>query len=521
MKHLRNTTTGTACRAFLALPAILFLSAPVTLAAAPGPQESKPAAQKQQPKEAPAQQKTAKQIFQEKQAASQNGAKSKAELEALRQQGLKHKQELNKVATGKGAYGGAIDPEAKLEIPFGQDSHDFGNVMQGAMLEHSFRFKSSGPNDVIIRQAKPTCGCTVGQLQVVNDDGTMSPYTIGSPIAPGTEIELTAKVDTGNKRNKTQVRINVYANDPVSQHTLTLSAQVEPFMTATPTFVNFGELAEDATKESVIDVRVAKGEAVMLEMDTTRKLSKPQGMEVEMVPVNPNENGKSAHWQVKIKVGPNLKEGPLGYAMTLVTDKEIAGSKPLPDGRQKRYQINANVNGRVLGVLSCSPQYVSMGLVRPGQVVKRSMQVISHDSNFEIGNPKVTLRGYKGADFPWADHFKITTSPIAGRNGVSVELRLDGLPNNSDGSFKGEVVIETGHPAKPEMAVIFSGVCRSGIAAPTGATPQKKGVPLNNKVQQAKPAQTAKEPFTNKPSGKGVGAKAVKRPGTVKPSGGK
>ena len=354
-------------------------------------------------------------------------------------------------------------------------------------VKHTFRFKSAGINDLIIRQASPACGCTVGQLLLINDDGSRSPYELGNPIAPGREIELTAKIDTSYKRNRTQVRISVYANDPVSRHTLTLSAEIQPFMTAVPTSVNFGELSEDAEMETTIDVRVPRGERVALSMYPNRNMAKPQGMEVELLAINPDENGRSAHWQVKVKLGPGLKEGPLGYAMTLVTDKEIEGGKPNPDGTLKKYQINANVNGRVLGVVSCNPQYLSMGLVRPRQVVKRSVQVLSHDPNFEIGKPKITLRGYRGADLQWSDHFKVTTTPIAGKNGINVELRLDGLPDGSDGTFRGEMLIETGHESKPEVAVVFGGVCRSGVASrPADSDAQTKGVPTSNQVQATK-----------------------------------
>lgn len=541
MTHQRHTIKGTANRVLLALPAALILSAPGALASMASWQETQPAKQagdaKPQAKEAKkqaadagqeaaeAKKQKAAEMAAQKQAAVEGGAKSKAEKDALFQEGLKHKAELQRVAQGEGPYGGSTDKDAKLEIPFGQDQFDFGSVMQGAMLEHTFKFKSTGTTDVIIRQAKPTCGCTVGQLLVVNAEGERVPYTIGDPLAPGTEIELTATVDTHNKRNKAQVRINVYANDPVSQHTLTLSADVEPFMTATPSFLNFGELSEDAVKESTIDVRVAKGEPVALSMDTSRQLSQPDGMQVELVAVNPDDAGRSAHWQVNVKVGPGLKEGPLGYAMTLTADKEIDGGKTGPDGTPKHYQINANVNGRVLGVLSCTPQYVSMGLVRPGQVVKRSIQVLSHDPNFEIGNPKVSIRGYKGAEFPWADHFKVLTSPVPGRNGVDIELRLEGLPDGADTSFKGEVVIETGHPQKPSLEVIFSGVCRSGVGRPGQAGEDVgQGVPVKQPVNQVKPAVTpaggsvgAKETPAKK--GEAIGAKPVERPAPKKTGG--
>lgn len=366
----------------------------------------------------------------------------------------------------QGRYGGDVDPDAKLDIEFGSEKFDFGRTMQGEILEHTFEMSSAGKNPLIVRQAKPTCGCTVGEMLVEDGEGKMVPYNFGDPIDPGRKIQLAAAMDTKNKRNKTQVRINVFTNDPVGLTQLGLEATVEPFMTATPSFVNFGDLSEDAVKSETIDVRTSKGVPILLSLDESRPIPKPAGMEIALAAVNPGADGKSSHWQVKVNLGPNLKEGPVGYALTLVSDADMVGAKAQPDGIVPKYSINANVSGRVLGVLSCNPQYLSMGLVRPGQVVPRSVRLTSHDPNFTLGEVKVELKGYREEAFPWKDNFSTIVRPIPGQNAVDIELRLNGLPEESDGSFKGEMKILTGNEAKPEITVTFSGVCRAGVGRP-------------------------------------------------------
>jgi len=363
----------------------------------------------------------------------------------------------------QGRYGGQVDPDAKLLIDYETDQHQFGTVRQGMKMEHAFRMSSGGTAPLIIRQVKPTCGCTVGKVSTREaEDGEWKLYTMGEPIAPGTAIQVEAALDTSNKRNNTQVRINVYANDPVGLHTLTLGATVEPFMTATPTALMFGELSEDSVKEGTVNVRTAN-EPVMLRIDESRPVPKPEGLVVELTPVNPGEDGRSSHWQVKASVGPKLQEGPFGYQVHLVSDKEMENGKAEPDGSKEPYSIFVNVNARVLGVLSCSPQYLSMGLVRPGQVVGRSVRIQNHDETFELSNVQASVVGYKGEEFPWAESFTTNLRPVPGQDAVDVELRLEGLPEGSDGSFKGQVLIQTGHPKKPEVEVTFSGVCRAGI----------------------------------------------------------
>ena len=55
--------------------------------------------------------------------------------------------------------------------------------------------------------------------------------------------------------------------------------------------------------------------------------------------------------------------------------------------------------------------------------------------------------------------------PAADGKGVDVELTMNGLPEEADGSFQGRLFVTTGHPAKPEVAVLFSGVCRGGVGS--------------------------------------------------------
>ncbi|MCP3917759.1 MAG: DUF1573 domain-containing protein [bacterium] len=371
----------------------------------------------------------------------------------------------------KTQYSAQMNPNAKLEVEFGTESHDFGRARQGDILEHTFEMASAGTEALIIRQASPTCGCTLGRVEIADESGAMQEYVLGDEIPAGRKVNVTARMDTTNKSHKTNVRINVYTNDPIGLTQLGLTANVEPFISATPSFVNFGDLKLDSEQTQVVDVRTSQGEKVKLSIDDTRAVNKPQGLEVNLEAVNPEADGSSAHWRATISVGPDLKEGPLGYSLQLLTEREMpVTEEELAKLRQKdpnapkpRYRVSANVTGRVLGVLSYSPSFLSMGLVQPGLRVPRTMKLTSHDPNFKLDNVSVELRGEQGAEFVWKDHFTTEVKPLEGEAAVEVTLTLEGLPEGSDGSFRGEMVIKTGHPDKPEVPVRFSGVCRSPI----------------------------------------------------------
>ncbi len=396
-------------------------------------------------------------------------------------QDIKGGKRSDKDQTGAPAFRGEKDPKAKLTVEFGKEKYSFGSTRQGDLLEHTFELLSAGENPVRIRQASPTCGCTVTAVMVEGPDGKPVEYKLGDPIEPGKKVFISGKIDTTHKKNKTSVRINVYTNDPIGLTQLALQADIEPFIRVTPPFINVGDIKEGDTKTQVIDIRTSGGEAIGLQLDPANPIKRPEGMTVDLKPIDPQEDGRSGHWVATVTIGEGAKEGPIGWQIRLLSDKEMPDAvSKVKEGQRAFYTATASVNGRILGPLTFTPQFVSLGLVRPGQRVPRNVKVISHDPDFDLSNLKVELLGEQGKPLRWAEYFSTSIQPASGlANAVDVQLRLDGLPDGAEGSFRGVMVIHTGHPKKPELQVRFSGVCRSGVHQPTppksgpGKTPRK------------------------------------------------
>ena len=72
-----------------------------------------------------------------------------------------------------------------------------------------------------------------------------------------------------------------------------------------------------------------------------------------------------------------------------------------------------------------------------------------------------------GTDFPYADRFTWSIRPTEDEKSLELTLRLEGLPEDLNGSFGGFLNIEVGHPLKPTLGVRFSGVCRQSLAGDT------------------------------------------------------
>jgi hypothetical protein len=363
---------------------------------------------------------------------------------------------------------GGTDPnsKAKLTYEFGTESKNFGKCMQGDVLTHTFALQSSGEEDLVIKQAKPTCGCTLAQVAIQQADGAMAPYNFGSPIPPGRKIELTATLHTQNKRGHAASRINIFSNDPRGQSQLALEADVDPFFQVNPMNLNFNTVSARDTANDRVSIATTRSDVKVKLTAPTENI--PQGVSFEVAPIEPDAEGKSARWELIAHIGPNLVEGNLAYTIPLKSDIEIPGGEKLPSGSAPTYEISIPIMARVTGMISYTPAFVSLGLIRPGQVVSRSVRITSHDPEFKIPEPKVTVTGRGGTEWEFANRFSSVIRPVAGENAIDVELRLDGMPDTLNGSFSGELSIQVGHPEKPEIKLPITGVCRGAPATSQG-----------------------------------------------------
>ncbi len=80
-------------------------------------------------------------------------------------------------------------------------TYDFGTINQNDVIEHIFKFKNTGKNDLIIRKIKSSCGCTAA--------------TVGSKvIKPGEESSIKAVFNSRGKRGVQHKSITITTNIP-------------------------------------------------------------------------------------------------------------------------------------------------------------------------------------------------------------------------------------------------------------------------------------------------------------------
>lgn len=85
------------------------------------------------------------------------------------------------------------------KIKFVETSYDFGTVLQGAQVKHSFEFKNVGNDTLRIEQVKTSCGCTAAESSKI--------------IPPQKQGQIDVTFNTGSRQGKTSKTVYIYSND--------------------------------------------------------------------------------------------------------------------------------------------------------------------------------------------------------------------------------------------------------------------------------------------------------------------
>ncbi len=358
----------------------------------------------------------------------------------------------------------------RLEVD--KPDHDFGQRFEGEVLVHTFKMKSAGEGPLHISTAKPTCGCTVSQLEVISG-ADRAIYNFGDPIPSGTQIELTAQLDTKNKHSAASSKININCNDPRGTVTVGLVAALDTYFMIAPNQVDFGDVPMGAQGERSFEVIGKKPEPFKLTLDK----APPTGLKVEITPLEPTAEGKANRWSAKVQLTEEAKEGMLMHPISLSSDQLIQGAKPNADGSPAAYSATVMARGNVRGPIAVDQLYLGFGLIRPGQVASRTVKLTTFDPNFKFGPLEAKFVGVNEAmpTFKWADHFSVAFKPSEDNKSVQLELSCNGLPEDAEGSWAGRLMVQTGHAQKPEIALTFSGILRSVAVKPPTPTPTPVG----------------------------------------------
>jgi len=100
-------------------------------------------------------------------------------------------------------------------VKFDKTVYDFGTVMDGEFVETTFLLTNVGKSDLIITDAKTTCGCTVPT------------WPKDKPITPGETTEIKVKFNTRGKGGGRQSKnVTFFTNTALGREIVTIKGIV-------------------------------------------------------------------------------------------------------------------------------------------------------------------------------------------------------------------------------------------------------------------------------------------------------
>lgn len=108
----------------------------------------------------------------------------------------------------------ANEPQSITSIQWlDSTSLDKGIVTEGEKVEIVYHFKNTGDKPLIIKDVRPSCGCTVAEKPL-------------EPIAPGKEGSIKAVFDSQNRPGPAHKTLTVISNTEPANHALTFNVVV-------------------------------------------------------------------------------------------------------------------------------------------------------------------------------------------------------------------------------------------------------------------------------------------------------
>jgi len=99
------------------------------------------------------------------------------------------------------------------KFKFDTESFDFGPIIQGERVMHTFKFKNVGGSNLVISAATASCGCTV-------------PKYSDTPVRPGESGEIEVLFNSENREGMQHKTVTVRANTQPARIELSFTANI-------------------------------------------------------------------------------------------------------------------------------------------------------------------------------------------------------------------------------------------------------------------------------------------------------
>jgi hypothetical protein len=101
------------------------------------------------------------------------------------------------------------------KIVFEESVHNFGDINQGDVVSHTFKFTNEGTEPLVLSNVLTSCGCT-------------APNWSRDPIPPGEEGEITVRFNSRGKIGRQNKTITIVSNALKAQERIRIVTNILP-----------------------------------------------------------------------------------------------------------------------------------------------------------------------------------------------------------------------------------------------------------------------------------------------------
>lgn len=303
----------------------------------------------------------------------------------------------------------AVVTAPKIEVV--PETKDVGTIAKGQVIDATFVIKNNGGSDLIVSDARPSCGCTVASFDKV--------------IKPGGEGKVVSSVDTKTFSGPISKSILLVSNDPDRpQMNLFVKANVKPFVDVLPQpFVRFSVIKGDGAGQDVIllsDEKTFK--------PTVAETSQPY-VKAEILPAGDKDKipGRAGEqYRLRISVTGDAPDGLLNAPLRINT------------GVAQQPTLEIPVSGIVRPRVSVTPVMVNFGNFTAGKdPITRNIIVTNNKPGVPV---KVTRAEVSVPGF--------VTDVVPTQEGISYTVVVKASDRVKKGALQGTVKLYTSDKEK-------------------------------------------------------------------------
>ena len=299
---------------------------------------------------------------------------------------------------------------------FDTRSHDFSTVASGSLAEFEFPFENRYRDDLHIVSIRSSCGCTIPRVR--GDKRTYKSWEKGA---------IVAKFNTSTFRGSRSATVTVTFDRPqYATVQLHVKGHIYGDVLLTPASIQLGTVHQGVPASQTLTITTPNRGISIVDVETSSAHVSAELGSLEHV---------SGRWVYPLAIQLSAKAPP-GY----IRDRVML----ITDGSRKT-RIPVTVEGRVMPSIAISPETLFMGVVDPGDTVRKQVVVRGREpftiTNTRSSDPRFVI-DMSTASTPRSTHIlpvEFTAGDESGKVTRTLYLEMDG--GTSAGKIEAHAVV--------------------------------------------------------------------------------